>query len=91
MRKDIVSIVNALAAEDGSLDFPLFEAYGLILGYCKAKKLHPSQNEYKMKNGCLFINGSLVRRLVPLPSMAFALPGECDYEELILKRQECYA
>ena len=43
-----------------------------------------------MKDGCLFINGKLIKRLIPLPLVKGAFPSENepDYEAMILSRQE---
>lgn len=89
-RADITDIVNKLSKESGSLDFPLKECWDLIRNYCKENYRKPFSNEYAMKNGCLFINGKLIKRLLPLPSVKGAFPSENepDYEAMILSCQE---
>lgn len=66
MRKDIENIVNKLALK-GSLDFRMLECYNLILNYCKINKTQPKNNNYKLVNGCLYINNNIIKRVEPLP------------------------
>ncbi len=89
-RADITNIVNRLSKKSGSLDFPLGECWDLIHDYCKENYRKSFSNEYAMKNGCLFINEKLIKRLIPLPSVKGAFPSENepDYEAMILSRQE---
>lgn len=65
MRKDIENIVNKLVLK-GSLDFRILECYNLILNYCKTNKTQPKKNDYKLINGCLYINNNLIKRVEPL-------------------------
>lgn len=62
MRKDIKNIVNNLALQCG-LNFRILECYNLILNYCKKNKIRPTKNDYKIKNGCLFINNKFIKRV----------------------------
>lgn len=90
MRKDIINIVNTLAAGAG-LDFQLMETYNAIFNYCKEHKKQPHKNYYNIKSGCLYINDKLITRVEPLPQKVTFDAAADYYENKILQRQEIYS
>lgn len=80
MRKDIINIVNKLALKS-DLGFYLMETYNAILKYCKENKKSPRSNEYKLINGCLYINNEYIRRVEPLKNSLFIYNPEIEYIE----------
>lgn len=87
MRKDIINIVNELAAH-GTLDFNCIECYQIILDFCKASGTKPNNNKYNVLNGMLQINGANVRRVDRLPKKVQFDEIADYYENKILARQE---
>lgn len=87
MRKDIINIVNKLAAA-GSLDFDLMTAYNAIFNYCKENKTRPRSNSYEVKCGALFINDMYIKRVEPLPPRVKYNETALYYEGLILAAAE---
>ena len=89
LRNDITNIVNDLATGAG-LDFELMTTYKAIFNYCKENKTRPRSNNYKINNGCLFINNKLITRVEPLPAKTFFDPVLDYYENKILATNELY-
>lgn len=87
MRKDIINIVNKLAAA-GSLDFDLMTTHNVIFNYCKENKTRPQSNKYELKNGALFINDKFIKRVDRLPARVAFSEVAYYYEGLILARNE---
>ena len=92
MRQDIVYIVNKLAKESGSLDFELKKAYQIIFNTMKETQKHISKMNIQMNNGCIFIDGKLKGRVVPLLKPFCQEDPVADYyENRIYQRQENYS
>jgi hypothetical protein len=92
MRQDIVYIVNKLAKESGSLDFELKKAYQIIFNTMKETQKHISKMNIQMNNGCIFIDGKLKGRVVPLLKPFCKEDPVADYyENRIYQRQENYS
>ena len=89
MRKDIINIVNTLAAGAG-LDLHIIETYNAIFNYCKEHKKQPTKNKYNIQSGCLYINDKLITRVEPLPQKVTFDAAADYYENKILNRQETY-
>ena len=91
MRKSIENITNELAIGQG-LDLDIMALYNAILDYNKKAKTicKPRSNKYEIKNGCLFINDTLITRVAPLPARVKYNAAALYYEGRILARQEAY-
>lgn len=91
MRQDIVNVVNKLAKESGSLDFELKKAYQIIFNTMKETKKRVTKMKICLVNGCIFIDGNIKGRVVPMPMFKNGY-DEVVYaiEEKILVRQENY-
>lgn len=92
MRQDIVNVVNKLAKESGSLDFELKKAYQIIFDAMKETQKHISKMNIQMNNGCIFIDGNIKGRVVPLIKPFCKEDPMADYyENRIYERQENYS
>ena len=105
-RQAICNIVNKLSENyadncraygctDKILSFDLKECYDLILNYCRATlTLHAVfTNEYKQKNGQLYINNKSIGRIALMydtPNYKALVNNGIDYENKILAKQEKY-
>lgn len=93
MRKNIVNIVNELAAGQG-INFELKKCYNLILEYCKGNNTlyNPRKNKYEIVNGVLSINGKNIERVEPLIRPFNIYDEESEYyENRILATAENYS
>lgn len=92
MRQDIVNVVNKLAKESGSLDFELKKAYQIIFDAMKETQKHISKMNIQMNNGCIFIDGNIKGRVIPLIKPFCKEDPIADYyENRICERQENYS
>ena len=92
MRQDIVNVVNKLAKESGSLDFELTKAYELIFDEMKEAKKRVTKMKICLVNGCIFIDGKIKGRVVPLIKPFCKEDPMADYcENRIYERQENYS
>ena len=92
MRQDIVNVVNKLAKESGSLDFELTKAYELIFKEMKETKKRVTKMKICLVNGCIFIDGNVKGRVVPLIKPFCKEDPMADYyENRIYERQENYS
>lgn len=89
MRQDIVNITNELASET-SLDFELLTTYNAISNYCKENKTRPRSNNYELKNGCLYINNTFIKRVEPLPPRPAFDEHSYIIEGAILAKNDIY-
>lgn len=92
MRQDIVNVVNKLAKGSGSLDFELKKAYQIIFNTMKETQKHISKMNIQMNNGCIFIDGKIKERVVPIVKPFMIDDPIADYyENKIYDRQENYS
>lgn len=89
MRKNIINITNELANGAG-LDLDIMALYNAINTYCIETRTHgtPRKNDYKLLNGCLYINNNFIKRVAPLPRKIAYNAAAAYYEGRILARQE---
>lgn len=92
MRQDIVNVVNKLSKESGSLNFDLIKAYELIFDEMRETKKRVSNMKIYLVNGCIFIDGNIKGRVVPLikPFNREMLVADF-YENKIYESQENYS
>jgi hypothetical protein len=84
LRSDITKLVNELSMQYegyGKLDIRLFDLYDAIFNYLKQNQLRVKDIRpiTCIENGCLMIDGKMIKRVTPLPPQRFYVMDEYSY------------